>query len=196
MTRYLAILALITLGLVSTAPIVSAVQPIQGYVAYNVTIGKSSDVAPRSFNINESAQPTNQNGFEIIAVSLSTPSSNLTYSRLVNTSGVPEIFPFLPGITNQSFSYDYHGVSIAASIFFTGSVSVTFDNQSYSDSNYTFDARATNSSSGTTASAFGSVVAMPSGLVYSLKILVNGTYSVESQLVGTNLPLVFSSGVN
>ena len=48
---------------------------------------------------------------------------------------------------------------------------------------------ATNSTGGNSVSASGSIISMPSGLVDSAQFLINGTTTVNAQLLSTNLPL-------
>src|SRR5207302_1351788 len=89
--------------------------PTQGHVEYKVTIiNQGATVA--SFFLNESAQPTGQNGIVLVTANLLSTARNFTYSRALNTSSFPEVFPYLLGISNQSLSYHAYGVSLTLRI--------------------------------------------------------------------------------
>jgi hypothetical protein len=171
----------------------AASNPVQCYVQYRVTVNNQGDsTASRTVTVNESAKPTSQNGFIAITLALSSSKANFTYSRDVNSSSLPEVFPYLSGLANQSFSYQVHGVSISANLVNKGAVPVSFNSKSYDATNYQVSFSAMNSSSGKSLSASGSLVSMPSGLIYSVQLLINGTTSINVQLVSTNLPLTDS----
>lgn len=161
----------------------------QGYVVYQVTFNKVGNQT--SFVLNESSTSSNQNGFVDLTFALTSSFQNLSYSRVVNTSAAPEIFPFIPGITNQSFSYDTHGVAISAQISTAGTSSVSFNGANYAASKYLLDLSVTNSSSGKSVSATGTLLALPSGLLYSAQIQEagNSASTASFQLMSTNLPL-------
>jgi hypothetical protein len=161
----------------------------QGYVTYQVTLTRGTNQTV--FVVNESSVPTNQNGFVDITFRLLSNQQNLSYSRVVNTSALPEIFPFIPGITNQSFSYNVYGFLINASISSAGSTSASFNGAGYTGSKYLLDLSATNSSNGQSMSATGNIIALPSGLVYSVQLeqAGNSAISVSVKLLSTNLPL-------
>lgn len=161
---------------------------IQGYVAYQVTLSKDGNQT--NLVVNESTTPTNQNGFVDLTFGLISNLQNLTYSRVVNASSVPEIFPFIPSITNQSFSYETHGISFNTQISTAGTTSVFFKGATYTASKYLVDLSVTNSSSGQSVSATGDLVALPSGLLYSVQLQeANSSTSASIQLVSTNLSL-------
>jgi hypothetical protein len=160
----------------------------QGYVAYQVTLNRGGDQI--NFLLNESSTSTNQNGFVDLTFGLMSSLRNLTYSRVVNTSALPEIFPFIPSMTNQSFSYETHGFSINVRFSSDGASSVSFNRATYTASKYLLALSVTNSSSGQGMSATGVLLALPSGLMYSVQLQeANSGTSVSVQLVATNLPL-------
>jgi hypothetical protein len=183
------LLALFLLGspfLVSSNASSSATQ---GYVTYQVTLKTPTNQT--SFVVNESSVPTSQSGFVNLTLDLVSNFHSLTYSRILNTSSLPEIFPFIPGITNQSLSYQTHGILISAQITSSGTSSVNFGGTTYSVPDYLVGLSATNSSSGQTISVNGIVLAMPSGLLYSATFQKAGNSgsALSIQLVATNLPL-------
>ncbi len=167
-----------------------AATPTSGYVQYSITVNRQgASNMPWTITVNESAQPASQSGFVALTLSLSSNVLNFTYSKDVNSSSLPETFPYLSGLTSQSFSYQLSGVSISANINNTGSSNVTFNGKSYQATNYQVSLSATNSTSGKSVSATGSIISMPSGLVDSAQFLINGTTSINAQLLSTNLPL-------
>jgi hypothetical protein len=152
----------------------AAPQPTKGYVQYTVTLNPGLLAAPMIFTVNESAQPTSQNGFVAVTLSLSSNMMNFSYSKDVNSSSLPEVFPYLSGLTNQSFSSQASGISFAADLANTGSVPVVFNGASYQATNYQVSLSATNSTSGKSVSVSGNIVSMPSGLLESVKLSLNG----------------------
>lgn len=160
----------------------------QGYVTYQVTL--KNPFNQTSFIVNESSVPSSQNGFVNLTLGLVFNQHNLTYSRVLNTSSIPEIFPFIPGISNESLSYQTHGISISVQISTAGTSSVNFGRTTYAASKYLVDLSATNSSSGKMVSANGTILAMPSGLLYSVQLQgASSGATLSIQLVATNLPL-------
>lgn len=168
----------------------SAASPTSGYVQYSITVsGQGASNMPKTITVNETAQPASQSGFIALTLSLSSNVLNFTYSKNVNSSALPETFPYLSGLTSQSFSYQVSEFSISASIANTGSSNVIFNGESYQATNYQVSLSATNSTSGKSVSASGNIVSLPSGLVDSAQFLVNGTTSINAQLLSTNLSL-------
>jgi hypothetical protein len=184
----------LVVGAASITFVFAAPQPNSGYVQYTVTMGsQEGSTIPRTLTINESVQPTSQNGFVAITLALSSNTMNFSYSRDLNSSSLPEIFPYLSGLANQSFSYQMQGISISANIANTGTVQANFNGTSYQATNYLVSVSATNSTTGKLVSATGNLISMPSGLLYSIKLSINGlngTTQVNAQLLSTNLPLI------
>ncbi len=162
-----------------------------GYVSYQVSLIRNGNPTPVVFVVNESSAPTNQNGFDNITIGLSSSLQNFSYSKIVNTTSLPEVLPFIPGLTNESFSYSTHGASFDARISIAGSSPITFNGTSYNGQEYSLSLSLTNSSSGQTFAAAGTAVAFPSGLLYSLQFQnpSNNSDSVTVHLLSTNLPL-------
>ena len=161
-----------------------------GYVQYSVTIiGIGDSTLPRNVLVNESVTPTGQTGFVAVTLSLTSDTTNFTYSKDVNSSSLPMIFPYLSGLTNQSFSYAVQGISINANLVNTGQVPVTFNDTTYQATKYLVSFSAVNSSSMKSISADGNIVSMPSGLIYTVQLSFNQTSSVDIMLISTNLSL-------
>ena len=184
-----AILVLLV-GTASITFVFAEPQTNSGYVQYTVTInGQEFSELPRTFTLNESVQPASQNGFVAITLALSSESTNFSYSRDLNSSSLPEIFPYISGLSNQSFSYEIKGISLSAEIAQYGNVQIVFNGTTYQASNYQVSFSATNSSTNQMISISGNLVSMPSGLIYSIDLSINGTIQINSQLLSTNLPL-------
>jgi len=169
----------------------ASAQPIigqsTGYVQYNISItGFDDHLLLEDFLVTESVSPTGQPDFIDVTLSLSSESTNFTYSRVVNSTSLPMLFPYLPGLTNQSFSYAMQGISISASLDNTGQTPVTFNDNTYQATKYLVSLSATNNSK--VVSAQGNIVSMPSGLIYSIQLSFN-QQSVELTLISTDLEL-------
>jgi len=178
---------LLLIGAVQGATV--TIGPTQGHAEYKVTIiNQGATVA--SFFLNESAQPTGQNGIVLVTANLLSTVRNFTYSRALNTSSFPEVFPYLLGISNQSLSYHAYGVSLTLHIVNTGNTQITFNGQSFQGTSYQVTASATYASATASVSANGTIVTMPSGLIYSVHLESINSYSVQMQLEETNLALV------
>ena len=169
----------------------ASAQPIigqsAGYVQYGISItGFDDHLLLEDFLVTESVSPTGQPDFNDIALSLSSDTTNFTYSKVVNSTSLPMLFPYMPRLTNQSFSYAMQGISISASLDNTGQTPVTFNDNTYQATKYLVSLSATNNSK--VVSAQGNIVSMPSGLIYSIQLSFN-QQSVELTLISTDLEL-------
>ena len=170
----------------------ASAQPIigqsTGYVQYRISItGFDDHLLLDDFLVTESVSPTGQPDFIDIALSLSSDTTNFTYSKVVNSSSLPMLFPYLPRLTNQSFSYAMQGISISANLDNTGQTPVTFNDNTYQATKYLVSFSATNNSK--TVSAQGNIESMPSGLIYRIQLSFNQQSSVELTLLSTDLEL-------
>src|SRR5438093_12080936 len=77
--------------------------PTQGYVEYRITLNNQTSTLA-SFLLNESAQPTGQNGIVLVTANLLSTVRNFTYSRALNTSPCPAVLPYLCSTSTQSLS--------------------------------------------------------------------------------------------
>lgn len=181
-----------------SASFVVASGPNSGYVQYNVTVNsQENSFKSISATVNETVQPTAQNGFVDLTLSLSSIAGNFSYSRDVNASSLPEIFPYLSGLTTQSLSYQVKGFSITAKLDNTGQVSTTFNGTSYQTTKYLVSFAVTNSSSSTSFSGNGTILSMPSGLIDTVQLQLNQTATVNIALLSTDLSLnAPASGIN
>jgi len=169
--------------------------PSNGYVQYEVTAsGKATSFQSVSGIVNESAQPTGQTGFVNLILGISSTVTNLTYSRDVNTTSLPEIFPYLPAITNQSLSYQTQGISISANLINAGQTSVTFNSATYQATKFLISFSAVNSTSALSFSGNGTIISMPSGLIDTVQLSLNQTASINATLLSTNLSLNAPAG--
>ncbi len=154
-----------------------------GYVAYSFQF--SHQGVTKSFNLNETVSATSSSGADSVLLKLSSESLNVSYSRSVNSSLL--LFPYLPPITNQTFSYSRNSTSITASVVQNGTASVSFQGASYHLTTYTVSAQL--SSKNGSGSVEASLASFPSGLLYSAKGRVNGTSTFAILLTATSLPL-------
>ena len=178
----------LTLLLGLAANFASAAGESYGYVQYNVNIsGLGNSNFPASAVVNETVQPSGQSGFVDLTLALSASVGNFSYSRVVNSSSLPEIFPYLSGLTDQSLSYQYQGFSIHANLVNTGQASVTFNGTSYQATKYLVSFSASNSS--TSFSGNGTIISLPSGLIENLSLSLNQTATVNATLLSTDLSL-------
>ncbi len=184
-----------TLLLAVPASFASAIGPSYGYVQYKVTLNSSDYPFTPIFIVNETVQPSGQSGIVNLTLAISSTNSNFTYSRDVNSSSLPEIFPYLSGLTNQSLSYDIQGFSINVNLVNTGQVAVTFNGASYQATKYIVSFSATNSS--TSFAGNGNITSLPSGLISNVELSLNQTATVNATLISTDLsPNATGSSVN
>lgn len=168
--------------LVQAATTTSSASPSSGYVAYSIQATYNGTTS--SALVNESVTPSSSPGESIIQLAVSGTASNFTYSRSVNSSLT--LFPYLPAISNQTFSYSDKNYSIAASVSQHGTSKVSFDGKSYTLTDYSFSATVTSVNGSHTIT--GSISAFPSDLVYSVSAQSNGS-SVTATLTATSLAL-------
>ncbi len=181
-----AFVAIVALTLITFVPSVSAQTPGTQYVTY--TINATTPNGTVSATLNETVTP-GSNGLATAAFQIISSEANLSYSRLVNAS--QELFPLVPSIGTRSLNLTITNTTISASVTQTGTQSITFSGASYSLTTYSFSISAQNVQG--SGFATGQFALFPSGLVYSTTINANGTISVNTQLVSTNLPLSTSS---
>ena len=170
----------------------SGTQPNHGFVAYQISLTKAGN-AVEVFVVNETGQPTDQNDLVQLTFALSSGERHLTYSKVVNSSSLPEIFPYFPELNNQSLSYSSHGIKLSAQISRSGTAQVTFKGQTYTAVKHALSISVSRTN-GETYSAAGNILTMPSGLVYSVELQAIGPYALAATLVATNLPLTNPSG--
>lgn len=186
------IIAILTLTLLFAAAANFALANGQssGYVQYKVTISNpENSILPITAIVNWTAEPAGQTGFVDLTLVISSATANFSYSRDVNSSSLPEIFPYLSGLTNQSLSYEIKGISFTANLVNTGQVPVTFNGTAYQATKYLVSFSAVNSSSAKSFSGNGDIISMPSGLIDTVQLSLNQTASVNATLLSTNLSL-------
>jgi hypothetical protein len=191
----LLILASVALAFLAVAfavsPFVSAQQSssqnTSKFVSYNVTATNSTETV--SAVVNETVTPDTA-GLSNLSLSVASSLGNLSYSKILNASEI--LFPYFPTIQNQSLSYQFQNYSISASVSQVGTSSATFNEQNYVVTNYALQLSGS-MKSGNPMSASGQASVLPSGLVYSAVVHANSTYTVNVQLLATNLSLNPSS---
>jgi hypothetical protein len=162
-----------------------------GYVQYSVRLTGISDfTVPENMLINETVTASSKTGFVTVTMDFKSDITNFTYSKDVNSSSIPMIFPYLSGLTNQSLSYTLQGISIMANLVNSGQVPVSFNDTTYQATNYLVSFSAMNSTSMKSISAEGKIVSMPSGLIHTIQLSFNQTLTVDIKLTSTNLALI------
>jgi hypothetical protein len=162
----------------------------EGFVQYNVsTVGFDNSILPVDFTITKTIGSTEIEGFLDLTFSLVSEKTNFTFSRNVNASSFPMVFPYLSGLTNQSFSYEIEKYSISASLVNSGRVPITFNDVMYEGNKYLMSFEAKDNSGMKIVFASGEITSMPSGLIYSIEVWFNDTMFIEIVLVSTDLKL-------
>ena len=185
-------LSLAVISLLAIVPIVqaasttSAFSTSNGYVAYSVRITQNG--LPRTFSVNESVTPGSNPGKSIHLLSVEAASSNFTYSHVVNSSLT--VFPYLPAITNENFTYGTKSYNVTAKISQQGTAQVSFQGKTYTLTNYALSARIVSAKGSQSVS--GTVSAFPSDLVYSFGSSFNNT-QIAGTLTSTSLGLTQTS---
>jgi hypothetical protein len=174
------LLALVPLA--QAASTAGSVSPSSGYVAYSVQLTQNGTT--RAASVNESVTPSSSAGQSIIFLTVRGTQSNFTYSHVANASLT--LFPYLPAISNQSYSYSNSSYTVSATISQQGTSQVTFQGSSYTLTDYAFSAHVGSANRSTTVT--GTVSAFPSDLVYSATAHANST-SVAATLTATSLSL-------
>jgi len=195
-----ACLALATIALLSILPIAEAASSSTstasaGFAAYSVQVTRAG--AAQSAAVNESVKPTSVPGKSVVQLTVQGASSNFTYSHIVNSSST--LFPYLPAISNENYSYSGKNYSVTAKISQQGTSQVTFKGKSYTVTNYALSAKVTSTKGSETYT--GTISAFPSDLVYSATLQANQTRasatltatSLSLDAVGTAAPLQAAS---
>lgn len=171
--------------LMLSSPVLAATVTGLGFVTYAVTV--DSPTGNHSAVVNETVGTSDKAGFSDVILQIIGQVQNLTYSRLVNSS-IP-LFPYLPAIPSQSFSYS-NGTMLQVHLNVTsgGSQQITFHGVNYTLSVFAFSASGTFGNR--TFSGTGSVSVFPSTLVYSVDVSpAGGNYGYHSVLKATDLQL-------
>ncbi len=151
-------LAALLLGAVGT---VSAASP--GYAVYGVQVSYMG--TSHSVTVNESLSATTSASYDKLILSVVSGNSTYSYSTQINSS--LDVSPFVPSISNQSFTYTSNSTTVSVSVMKNGSTPVQFHGSSYSLTSYAVKAAAT--SNGTTETVDAGLLTFPSGLIYSVK---------------------------
>lgn len=173
------------LVLLLVAPPLGAAQ--QGYVSYSVTYVSGNRT--HTFVINESVSATTNPNLSLFTLVVRAASWNFTYSSDINSSLQP--FPYVPALTNRSFSYQTAKYSFVFTLTYGGKTQISYGGQTYGGKLYLFGGRATYNH--TTYVVLGNITAFPSGLLYSAGAQLNHSATINVRLLSTDLPLQASS---
>ena len=181
-----------------------------GYVQYNVNLTGLDEISipnlpqsnfafpdlsipdfsiPNNFLITQTSIATEETGYVNVTLDIMSDANNFTFSKNLNSTSLPMIFPYLSGLTNQSFTSTFEGISLSASLINTGKIPVSFNENTYQATNYLISFSTTNSSYMKSMSADGNIISMPSGLIYSIQLSLNEKVNLEIILESTNLEL-------
>jgi len=177
-----AICLLALVPLVQASTTTNSSSDSSGYAVYSIQA--SYNGTARTASVNESVTPSSTAGESIILLAVEGTQTNFTYSRVVNSSLT--LFPYLPGISNQNFTYSGKGYTVAADISQQGTSQVTFQGTAYTMTSYAFSAEITSTNRSSTIT--GTISAFPSDLVYSATAQSKGS-SVSATLTATSLAL-------
>jgi hypothetical protein len=177
-------LALVALLVGSAA---AASQPARGFVAYQVSF--TSPKGEHSVLVNETVGPSAKAGYSDLILQLFGTQENLSYSKIVNSSEI--LFPYLPSVAPQSFSYS-NGTKYSVHVNFTaaGTTTVKFRGGQYTLNVLVISFSATYGARNIKGN--GTVETFPSTLVYSAAV-GNNTARLQAVLQATDLPLISSS---
>jgi len=182
----LAALALLALVPVVQASTSGPASPSTGSVTYSLQLVANGTT--RSASVTETVSPDSSPGMSIIQLAVQGTQSNFTYSHAVNSSLT--LFPYLPSITNNNYTYTGKSGSVTAKIAQEGTSKVAFAGSSYTLTDYAFSA--TYSDANGTGSVTGTVSAFPSDLVYSASAS-SSQGQVTATLTSTSLSLSAAS---
>ena len=87
-------------------------------------------------SVNESVSQSPTAGDSIVMLAVQGTESNFTYSHVVNSSLT--LFPYLPAISNENYTYSGKSYTVAASISQQGTSQVSFQGKSYTLTDYAF----------------------------------------------------------
>jgi hypothetical protein len=154
-----------------------------GFAAYSVNVTYHG--VSRSLTVNESITPTSNQAFDQLVLKVLSTGWNFNYSRSINSTLA--LFPFLPSVSNQTFSFARGQSRVSLAVARNGTSTVAFQGDTYKLSSNTLSVNYATANS--TGSLTGAFYTFPSGLLYSLKGSVDGTSSIGVTLLSTSLPL-------
>lgn len=169
--------------------------PTQGWATYRISVGGQRTPA-ELLTLNETVAPASQSGFVQLTIDVISNVRNFTYSNIVNSSSFPEIFPYLVGINNQSISYSTSGIEATVHIHNSGNTQVAFQGSTYTGTVYQVSVSANYSPMALALSGNGTIITLPSGLIYSVQLEQVSGYATNAQLLRTSLPVAVATGAS
>lgn len=156
-----------------------------GYVTYGVHFSSGAGMS-KDFTVNVTSAPSSNPKLDNVLLQIVGSSLNLSYSKAINAT--TQVFPMIPAISNQSFSYSANSTSVSLKVAQNGSSTTQFQGRSYTLTSYSLTAAV--SYGNYSATVLGALDTFPSGLVYSLKgSTAAGSYSFALTLKATSLAL-------
>ena len=155
-----------------------------GFAVYKIT-GSVMGIS-HSLTVNETVAATSSPANDQLILRLVSGNLTLSYSRSINSSDM--VSPFIPSITNQSFSFSYGASTVSASIARSGTSQIAFQGSQRTLTDYSLSADS--AVNGTANSVSGTISTFQSGLVYS--VVLNTTMpagAFENQAAGMSIPV-------
>jgi hypothetical protein len=184
-SRHLLILAALLLTLLLIPAVSASAQSGSGsqtrYAAYSV---QSSDLN-LNFIVNETIQPTSQQGYSLLAVNISGSGNHLYFSKVVNSTFA--LLPYLPLNNNETFSYGNGNYSLSLSFYKSGTENVQFMGSSWTLTEYAISVSVDSIKGNGELS--GTIATFPSQLIYSFSGTFNGTQTLSATLISTSASL-------
>jgi hypothetical protein len=155
-----------------------------GFAVYRVTVAAQGHSF--SFTINETIAKTSNPDYQTLIVKIAAPGSTYNYSRSVNASDY--LSPFLPSISNQTFSSGSSMGRISVNLLKNGTRTLEFSGSSQTLTTYSLSVNL--SVNGSATSLQGGIAAFSSGLVQSASLVASypdiQTLGLPGMLAGLN----------
>ena len=168
--------------LVGTAGAAGAATP--GFAVYRVvtTVQGQSN----SFTVNETVAATSSPSYDNLILNFAWAGQTLNYSKSVNASD--DLSPFIPSISNQTFSSTSASGTVTVNVLRNGTIPVQFQGASQSLTSYSLTGSLT--SNGTDVTIQGALTTFQSGLVNSAGLTIDyptiPAPALQGMLAGAN----------
>lgn len=162
--------------LVGAAGFTSAATP--GFAVYKVAV--TTDGQSQSFTANETVTATSSPLYDNVTLSFASAGQTFSYSRTVNASD--DLSPFIPSISNQTFSSTTVSSTVKVNVLKNGTIPLQFQGASYTLTSYSLAGSL--SSNGTTVTIQGALTTFQSGLVHSASLTMDYPAISASALQG------------
>lgn len=159
-----------------------------GSAVYSIHLASSGQ--SHSLTVNETVAATSSPSSDTLILKIAAQTWNLNYSRSINSSS--DVSPFIPSITNQTFSYGSGANSVTISVVENGTLSINFQGHQYTLTSYSLSASGVDN--GSSIAITGALTTFPSGLVQSLRLSSNGLSLPASEIPNVPANVTSSAG--